>query len=152
MAVAYLAWDNAKDRLEVGQISQPELLKLEADYKVLENYTVKGSKDCERIQELIAINKRMEVKLKALDTKFAGYDPNNIPDSVAKAVRKEYSEIIKEQEDGIEKFVTDNKSITIYFAALFMMQSPPMALLQKIDKKGFKTYSKGFVLIRWGNF
>ena len=33
MAVAYVSWDNAKDRQEVGQISQPELLKLEADYQ-----------------------------------------------------------------------------------------------------------------------
>jgi outer membrane protein TolC len=33
MAVAYVSWDNAKDRFEVGQISQPELLKLEADYQ-----------------------------------------------------------------------------------------------------------------------
>jgi outer membrane protein TolC len=32
-AVAYVSWDNAKDRHEVGQISQPELLKLEADYQ-----------------------------------------------------------------------------------------------------------------------
>jgi outer membrane protein TolC len=33
MAVAYVSWDNAKDRFEVGQISQPELLQLEADYQ-----------------------------------------------------------------------------------------------------------------------
>lgn len=33
MAVAYVAWDNAKDRYEVGQISQPALLKLEAEYQ-----------------------------------------------------------------------------------------------------------------------
>jgi len=33
MAVAYVSWDNASDRLEVGQISQPELLRLEADYQ-----------------------------------------------------------------------------------------------------------------------
>jgi outer membrane protein TolC len=33
MAVAYVSWDNAKDRHEVGQISRPELLKLEADYQ-----------------------------------------------------------------------------------------------------------------------
>lgn len=33
MAVAYVSWDNAKDRFEVGQISQPELLRLEADYQ-----------------------------------------------------------------------------------------------------------------------
>ena len=33
MAVAYVSWDNAKDRLEVGQISQPELMRLEADYQ-----------------------------------------------------------------------------------------------------------------------
>jgi outer membrane protein TolC len=33
MAVAYVSWDNARDRFEVGQISQPELLKLDADYQ-----------------------------------------------------------------------------------------------------------------------
>lgn len=33
MAVIYVSWDNAKDRYEVGQISQPELLKREADYQ-----------------------------------------------------------------------------------------------------------------------
>jgi outer membrane protein TolC len=33
LAVAYVSWDNAKDRFEVGQISQPDLLKLEADYQ-----------------------------------------------------------------------------------------------------------------------
>ncbi len=33
MAVAYVAWDNAKDRFKVGQISQPSLVKLEADYQ-----------------------------------------------------------------------------------------------------------------------
>jgi outer membrane protein TolC len=33
MAVAYVSWDNAKDRFEVGQISQPALLRLEADYQ-----------------------------------------------------------------------------------------------------------------------
>lgn len=33
MAVAYVSWDNATDRFEVGQISRPALLKLEADYQ-----------------------------------------------------------------------------------------------------------------------
>lgn len=33
LAVAYVAWDNAKDRFELGEISQPELLKLEAAYQ-----------------------------------------------------------------------------------------------------------------------
>ena len=33
MAEAYVSWDNARDRFEVGQISQPELLKLDADYQ-----------------------------------------------------------------------------------------------------------------------
>ncbi|MBI3431583.1 MAG: TolC family protein [Hydrogenophilales bacterium] len=33
MAVAYVAWDNAKDRFKVGQISRPDLLKLETEYQ-----------------------------------------------------------------------------------------------------------------------
>lgn len=33
MAVAYVAWDNAKDRFKVGQISQPALLKLETEFQ-----------------------------------------------------------------------------------------------------------------------
>src|SRR5574340_1481428 len=33
LAVSYVSWDNAQDRFEVGQISQPDLLRLEADYQ-----------------------------------------------------------------------------------------------------------------------
>ena len=33
MAVAYVGWDDAKDRFELGQITQPELLRIEADYQ-----------------------------------------------------------------------------------------------------------------------
>jgi outer membrane protein TolC len=33
LAVAYVAWDNAKDRFKVGQIGRPELLRLEAGYQ-----------------------------------------------------------------------------------------------------------------------
>jgi len=33
MAVAYVSWDNAKDRYAVGQLRHPDLLKLEADYQ-----------------------------------------------------------------------------------------------------------------------
>lgn len=117
-------------------------IKLDADYNFMDKYKVKGSKDCELLQELLGIIKTMEEKVKSLDARFAAYDPKNIPDSVGKAVRKEYEEIIKAQETSIDKFVTENDGFTNYFAALFMMQSPPMALLQKIDKKGFKTYSK----------
>ena len=117
-------------------------IKIEADYTSIDNYSVKGSKDCELVKELLNINKKMEDKLRALDTKFAGYDPKNIPDSIGKAVRQEYNMIVKEQETSIEKFVTENNSITIYFAGLFMMQSPPVPLLQKIDEKGMKLYSK----------
>ena len=33
MAVTYISWDNAKKRFEVGQISQPELMRLEATFQ-----------------------------------------------------------------------------------------------------------------------
>ncbi|WP_296886679.1 TolC family protein [Thiobacillus sp.] len=33
MAVAYVSWENAQDRFKVGKISQPELVKLEADFQ-----------------------------------------------------------------------------------------------------------------------
>lgn len=33
MAVAYVDWDNAKQRFEVGQIARPDLSKLEAEYQ-----------------------------------------------------------------------------------------------------------------------
>lgn len=33
LAVAYVSWDDSQDRFEVGQISQPELFRLEADYQ-----------------------------------------------------------------------------------------------------------------------
>lgn len=33
MALAYVSWDNARKRLEVGQISQPDLVRLEATFQ-----------------------------------------------------------------------------------------------------------------------
>jgi outer membrane protein TolC len=33
MAVAYVSWENAQDRFKVGKISQPERVKLEAEYQ-----------------------------------------------------------------------------------------------------------------------
>jgi outer membrane protein TolC len=33
MAVAYVSWDNAKDRFALGQINQPELMRLEAGFQ-----------------------------------------------------------------------------------------------------------------------
>jgi thiol-disulfide isomerase/thioredoxin len=116
-------------------------VKLDADYQYIENYKVKGSKDCELIQELLAINKIMEDKVKILDAKIAGYDKQNMPDSVAKAVRAEYNEIVKEEQASLDKFITTNKSITTYFAALFMMQNPPFELLKKVDENGMSTFS-----------
>jgi outer membrane protein TolC len=35
MTVAYLAWDNARDRFELGQVSRPDLLALDARYQDL---------------------------------------------------------------------------------------------------------------------
>jgi outer membrane protein TolC len=35
MTVAYLAWDNARDRFELGQLSRPELMALDARYQDL---------------------------------------------------------------------------------------------------------------------
>ncbi len=116
-------------------------IKLEADYNIIENYDIKGSEDCKLIQQLLGINKIMEDKLKVLDTKFAGYDPKKVSDSVTKIIRGEYQDIITEQETSIDKFITSNDGITNYFAALFMMQAPPLELLQKIDTKGMKRYA-----------
>jgi thiol-disulfide isomerase/thioredoxin len=115
-------------------------VKLDADFNYIENYKIKGSKDCELLQQLLAINKVMEDKLRLLDAKFASYDPKSMPDSVAKSIRKEYDEIVNEQVTSIDKFVTDNKGFTNYFAALFMMQSPPLDLLKKIDANGMSSY------------
>lgn len=116
-------------------------VKLDADYKFIENYKIKGSKDCELLQQLLGINKIMEDKLRLLDAKFAGFDPKNMPDTVAASLRKEYDDIIKEQVSSIDKFVSTNKGFTNYFAALFMMQSPPLELLKKIDENGMSNYS-----------
>lgn len=71
MAVAYVSWDNAQDRFKVGQISQPELLRLEADYQ--------------------AIRERREASLQAVRSTrqrlaHALYRPGNLPTELAEPV------------------------------------------------------------------
>lgn len=126
--------------------------KLEADYNALEKYKIKGSKDCEQIQALLAINSVMEEKLKVLDAEFASYDANNIPDSVAKNIRAKYDVIVKEQEASIDKFITENDGFANYFAGLFMMQAPPIPMLKKIDTKGMKKYANSKYAITLHDF
>ncbi|OYW35512.1 MAG: hypothetical protein B7Z35_15090 [Hydrogenophilales bacterium 12-61-10] len=71
MAVAYVSWDNAQDRFKVGQISQPELLRLEADYQ--------------------AIRERREASLQAVRSSrqrlaHALLRPGNVPTELAEPV------------------------------------------------------------------
>ncbi len=132
---------NAPDEKRVFLvIDSNSKIKLEADYDHLEAYHVKGSKDCELIQELIRINLTMQEKIKSLDVKYAAYDPNNLPDSIAAAVRAEFAVMDNEHKASIRRFIEENKSISIYFAALFMMQDPPFELLQKTDETGYALY------------
>jgi thiol-disulfide isomerase/thioredoxin len=121
-------------------IDSTSKIRLDADYKTLEAYKVKGSKDCELIQELLLIGKNTQDKIKLLDGKYSGYSMNDIPDSIAKLLRKDYNQIMTEQKDAIDKFVTENNSITNYFAAMFLMQDVPFEILQKVDEKGYKKF------------
>lgn len=82
----------------------------------------------------------MQEKIKSLDVKYAAYDPNNLPDSIAAAVRAEFAVMDNEHKASIRRFIEENKSISIYFAALFMMQDPPFELLQKTDETGYALY------------
>ncbi|MDP1923335.1 MAG: TolC family protein [Thiobacillus sp.] len=71
MAVAYVSWDNAQDRFKVGQISQPELLRLDADYQ--------------------AIRERREASLQSVRSSrqrlaHALYRPGNLPTELAEPV------------------------------------------------------------------
>ena len=71
MAVAYVSWDNAQDRFKVGQISQPELLRLEGDYQT--------------------IRERREASLQAVRSTrqrlaHALYRPGNLPTELAEPV------------------------------------------------------------------
>jgi thiol-disulfide isomerase/thioredoxin len=115
-------------------------IKVEADYNSMEGYKVKGSKDCELIQQLLIIGKNTQDKMKLLEGKYSGYTMNDMPDSIAKLLRKDYADIMKEQSDAIDKFVTENNTIANYFAAMFLMKDVPFEILQKVDEKGYKKF------------
>jgi peroxiredoxin len=116
-------------------------IKIDADFKVIDEYKIKGSKDCEQVKELLNINNKMSAKIKALDDQYAAYDPNKMPDSISALIRSAYEKIVKDEEAELEKFVLEHDGIANYFVALFMLQSPPPALLRKVDEKGMKKFA-----------
>ena len=72
MASAYVAWDNAKDRLAVGQIAQWELAELEARYldsRARRNEVLRRLRDA-RMQLGLALNRTGPVQEELVDPKL----------------------------------------------------------------------------------
>ena len=76
MAVAYVNWDNAKDRRDLGQMPQWELAELESRYldsRTRRNDVVRKLRD-KRMQLGLALNRAEPVKEDLVDPKLADND------------------------------------------------------------------------------
>jgi outer membrane protein TolC len=96
MAVAYVSWDNAKDRFKVGQLSHPELLKLEAEYQ--------------------NIRERREASLKAVRSTrqklaHAMYRPGNLPTELAEPVLSGNAQPVAEYESMLPWVMEKNPRV-----------------------------------------
>jgi outer membrane protein TolC len=83
MAVAYVAWDNAKDRFKVGQISRPDLLKLETEYQ-----DVRERRNASE-QRLRSTRQRLAQAL---------YRPDSLPEELAEPQLKDNARPVPEYE------------------------------------------------------
>jgi outer membrane protein TolC len=83
MAVAYVAWDNAKDRFKVGKFSRPDLLKLEAEYQDIR-------------ERRNASEQRMRSSRQQLAQ--ALYRPDSLPEELAEPQLKENARPVPEYE------------------------------------------------------
>lgn len=74
MAAAYVTWDNAKDRLAVGQMAQWELAELEARYldSLARRNDVRRKLRDKRLQLGLALNRQDTVQEDLVDPKLAG--------------------------------------------------------------------------------
>ena len=83
MAVAYVAWDNAKDRFKVGRISRPDLLKLETEYQ-----DVRERRNASE-QRLRSTRQRLAQAL---------YRPDSLPEELAEPQLKDNARPVPEYE------------------------------------------------------
>ena len=74
MAAAYVAWDNARDRLAQGQMAQWELAELEARYvdSLARRNDVRRKLRDKRMQLAVALNRPQTVQEDLVDPKLAG--------------------------------------------------------------------------------
>ncbi len=103
MAVAYVAWDNANDRYKVGQISQPSLLKLEAEYQ-------------DSRERRNAIQQRMRSARQQLAQ--AIYRPDTLPIDLAEPELKDNARPVPEYEALLPWVMTKNPRILALQAQL----------------------------------
>jgi outer membrane protein TolC len=98
MAVAYVSWDNAQDRFKVGQISQPELLRLETDYQ--------------------AIRERREASLQSVRSSrqrlaHALFRPGNLPTELAEPVFQGNARPLAEYESLLPWVMEKNPQVQV---------------------------------------
>lgn len=96
MAVAYVAWDNAKDRFKVGQLSQPDLLKLENEYQ-------------DARERRNASEQRMRTARQRLAQ--AIYRPDTLPDELAEPELKDNARPVPDYETLLPWVMAKNPRI-----------------------------------------
>ena len=103
MAVAYVSWDNARDRFEVGQISQPELLKLDADYQDIRERRNASLQRVRSTRQKLA---------------HAMYRPGKLPTELAEPALKDNSRPVPEYESVLAWVMQKNPRVLALQAQL----------------------------------
>lgn len=104
MAVAYVSWDNARDRFALGQISQPELIRLEADFQDIRE---------RRNASLLGMRSSRQKLANAI------YRPGNLPTELAEpALQDDNARVVPEYEILLPWVMARNPGVRVRQAQL----------------------------------
>lgn len=95
------------------------------------SYELDGDKTNEQLHELYLIYSNHDKRMRDFNQNLSQYDPNQVSDSFKKEVNQKVQLMQSQRVADITKFVQNQPtSSATYFASLFLVQRPPISLLE----------------------
>jgi peroxiredoxin len=112
--------------------------KLKGDFSLGEfvDSEIKGEKHNDQMNKLYKLYMNHNKAMVEFNKSIAGLDPNTVSDSLRTVVGGRYEALQKQMAADVRSFINSNETtLATYFAATYLLQEPPVAMLEEASEK-----------------
>lgn len=97
---------------------------------------IKGDKHNDQMSKLYKLYMNHNKAMVEFNKSIAGLDPNTVSDSLRAVVGGRYEALQKQMATDVRSFINGNEAtLATYFAATYLIQEPPVAMLEEASEK-----------------